>query len=343
MPDTTTDPQPFERLADAINPLVGAQAVMGPTPLWMQNGSYGAVRDRELLASIFGPGVRSSNQLIVSPRAAGANLSVDVSGGQLVIAGTDTAGQGYYMCGAPAGIAANLAINGPPPAGQSRIDRIVARVYDTAVIGGSTNGWTIEVVEGTPAVSPTAPALPPSSLALARVTVPAALAAVVAGNIVDERTYWAGPGAVWIPYTPTWETAGAGAVQPVLGNGSVIGRYCLIAPKVCAVYILCGLGSTSDGGRMDMQFSLPFASNSGYRNVLGTYCIAGIRYFGGFSTIIGAACMPFFPTSETSTRYNRARNADATGAVGTGVPLGAGVLSFPANSQINISGVYEVL
>lgn len=189
------DPEEFTSVGDAIGvePMV---AVGLNLPLWLQNGSYGAVLDRSLIDSIMSPGIRvpspgSTNPLQVTPRAAGANMSVDVAVGDCVIAGTNTAGQGSYLCRATA--INNVPINGAPAAGTSRIDRIVARVYDTAVIGGSVNGWAIEVVAGTAAASPAVPALPASSLSLARVLVASGTASITAGLITDDRL-WSMPG-----------------------------------------------------------------------------------------------------------------------------------------------------
>lgn len=335
-----TEPQAFERLDVAVTPFIGASAASPDPPLWMQNASYGAVRDRELVATLWSPGVRGPTNLLVAPRAAGANLSVDVAAGQCVIAGTDTPTQMAYLARNAAGI--NLPINGPPPAGQTRIDRIVARVYDTAVIGGSVNGWTIEVVEGTAAVSPAPPAVPASALALARVSVPAGLAAVAAANITDDRVYWGGPGAAWTPYTPDWSTTGTGAVQPVLGNGTLIGRYCLITPKLCAVYLQLNVGSTTNPGRMGIQFGLPYPGNGAHRNVLNGYCLSAGRYFPGFGVILSSVVWPFYALTETTARSGQARNADATGAVNTGVPASPTTVSFIDASQIFVSGVYEI-
>ena len=67
----------------------------------------------------------------------------------------------------------------------------------------------------------------------------------------------------WIDYTPTWTAA---FVNPVIGNGSITGRYSLVNKTVTA-QILVTMGSTTTFGNGGYFFSLPFtaaATLSGY-------------------------------------------------------------------------------
>ncbi|HVX20877.1 MAG TPA: tail fiber protein [Acidimicrobiales bacterium] len=139
-------------------------------PISMQADSYTAALDRQVLDALYQtPGVVASGHLVVTQRAAGANMSVDVAAGKCIITGTDASNQGKYLCFSDA--VANVVLTTAPGTGLSRIDLIIAQVRDATVIGGSHNDWLVTVVKGTAASSPTAPAAPASSLVLARVLV----------------------------------------------------------------------------------------------------------------------------------------------------------------------------
>ena len=57
----------------------------------------------------------------------------------------------------------------------------------------------------------------------------------------------------WIDYTPTWT---ASTTNPVIGNGSITGRYSLVNKTVTA-QILVTMGSTTTFGSGSYFFSLP--------------------------------------------------------------------------------------
>jgi hypothetical protein len=159
-------------------------------PQWLQNAAYPAQVDRGLIDALWqSAGILLGTDLAVT---AGAGMSVDVAAGRCVVSGTDQAGQGKYLCTATG--TNNLAVGVAPGAGTSRIDLVVARVYDDAVTGGGTHLWTPEIVAGTAAAAPVAPATPPSSIVLAQLTIPSGLAAIAPGNIADRRTPAVGMG-----------------------------------------------------------------------------------------------------------------------------------------------------
>ncbi|HSS11142.1 MAG TPA: hypothetical protein VLL25_14745 [Acidimicrobiales bacterium] len=162
-------------------------------PIWLQNLSYPAREDRSLLDLLFPvAGVPFEGDMAVRPRALGANMSVDVAPGWVIVAGTDMSYQGKYLC--PTGSAIiNVPIGPAPAAGLTRRDLIVARVYDAAVIGGTRNDWAIQVIAGTAvSANPQPPTVPASSTVLAEVTVASGTAAVTAVMITDRRRQ-AGP------------------------------------------------------------------------------------------------------------------------------------------------------
>jgi hypothetical protein len=157
-------------------------------PLWQDGNTYPARLDRQFIEDVFNiEGVidPSTGALRVDPRAAGANMSIDVAAGRAVIKGDDEANQGSYRCISTA--VENVPI-GAAPGSDSRIDLIVARVRDAAVTGGVSSDWVIEAIPGAVAASPVAPAVPNTAIPLAQVLVAAGTASITAGMIADRRT-----------------------------------------------------------------------------------------------------------------------------------------------------------
>ncbi len=155
------------------------------SPAWIQALTYSAQQDRLVALAATRPGVVDVNDLLVSQRAAGTNMSVDIAAGVCVIAGTDIANQGNYVCRSTA--VENRTINAAPGAGTSRIDVVYAQVRDAAASGGAFNDWIIAVQTGTAAASPVPPAIPASALQLAYVTVASGVASITAAVIGDRR------------------------------------------------------------------------------------------------------------------------------------------------------------
>jgi hypothetical protein len=157
-------------------------------PLFMQGNTYAARRLRELVGYVFdveGVIKPETGALKVGPRAAGANMSVDVAPGPCAILGDDAAGQGMYV--QPSTAVENLPI-GAAPGSDSRIDLVVARIRDADVTGGVSSDWVLEVIPGAVAVAPVEPALPPSAIRLAAVTIAAGTVSIDAAKITDRRT-----------------------------------------------------------------------------------------------------------------------------------------------------------
>jgi hypothetical protein len=157
-------------------------------PLWQDGNDYPARLDRQFIEDVFdveGVIKPAGGALKVSPRAAGANMSVDVAAGRAVVRGDDEANQGHYRVISTA--VENLPI-GAAPGSDSRIDLIVARVRDAAVTGGVSSDWLLEVIPGAVAAAPVAPAVPPTAIPLAEVSVAAGTASIDAAKITDRRT-----------------------------------------------------------------------------------------------------------------------------------------------------------
>ncbi len=222
-----------------------------------------------------------------------------------------------------------------------RIDRVVLR-RDLAA-----KTVTPAVIQGTPAVSPSAPALTRVEdgawdLPLHRVTVPANSGTVL--SVFDERA-WIDPDtgalvAPWVPWSPNW-TAIEGA--PGLGNGTLIGRYRKVN-RHCDLDLLLTFGSTTGGGRGLWRFSLPFAAAAG-RGVqhltVKSYSAAGDMIGFAFVDQGGSTLFPYLPVNNTRSDLAAVRNADTSGAAGTGIPAVAGVYSFGQGHNFAVFGRYE--
>jgi hypothetical protein len=157
-------------------------------PLWLQALTYPAQTDRDLIDAVYNHGgVLGQGELLVAPRAAGGNMSVDVAPGRVVVTGSDIAGQGKYLGRMRNTV--NVPLTAAPGAGLTRIDLVYAHVTDATVVGGTVNNLTVETpIAGTPASSnPVVPTLPPSSEALAQIVVASGTAAITAGMITDRR------------------------------------------------------------------------------------------------------------------------------------------------------------
>lgn len=152
-------------------------------PSWLQNGSHPAENDRLSMQAIFATtGIIGSSSLSVGPNSP-VGMSVVVASGWAAIVGTTQSNMGVYTVYNDANTTLTITTANPT---NPRIDRIVATVQD-AFYSGSFNDVIFQVVAGTPAGSPVAPATPANSISLATVLVGAAVTQINAGNITDTR------------------------------------------------------------------------------------------------------------------------------------------------------------
>lgn len=154
-------------------------------PIFIQAGSHPAEDVRRWIdAMVEGTeGVYSATDLAVTEKSGTPDMSVDVAGGRAFVTGTEATYQGTYFFENRG--TSNVVIAASDPT-NPRIDLIVARVRDAAY-SGATNTVAIEVVTGTAAASPVAPALPDNCLLLATVAVAALATSIVDANITDNR------------------------------------------------------------------------------------------------------------------------------------------------------------
>lgn len=175
--------------------------------------TYGAQDFRNIISAIApNNGVVLAGDLQVQQRQAGANMSVDVALGTAIVKGTSVTYQGTYILRSTS--TSNVPIAASDPS-NPRIDIIVAQVHDKQADGGSSYGWTLTAVAGTPAASPVAPPVPASSLLLGQVRVNANATSITTSNITDKRVL-SGVGDV-----PKWDLYGTSNPGQNLDSGSV--------------------------------------------------------------------------------------------------------------------------
>lgn len=134
--------------------------------------------------------VRHGDQSLVV--TVNASDVVTIQPGAVVIPGNSGVGNGCYRSALGAAETGNLAARS---ATNPRIDLVVFRAYDDDVVT-THNLYTgrIEIIAGTPAASPVAPALPALAVELARITVPASGAGAATVDS-SQRQYASGIGA----------------------------------------------------------------------------------------------------------------------------------------------------
>lgn len=165
--------------------------------------------DEEALYKVAGRLLVQGNPLVQNPtsmqvvqRAAGANMSVDIGIGDVLI--PNTAGTYSYQAWQTA--VTNLPVTAANPS-NPRIDVIVAYV-NLAVVGATDNPGALAFMDvtGTPGASPVAPNSTTIQAAvgagvpwvqLADVTVPTSATQIVTANIADARIPWAVRANLW--------------------------------------------------------------------------------------------------------------------------------------------------
>lgn len=152
-------------------------------PSWLQNGSHPAENDRLSMQAIFATtGIIGSSSLAVTANSP-VGMSVRVASGWCAIVGTTQANMGVYTVYNDATQVLTVTTADPT---NPRIDRVVVTVQD-AYYTGAYNDVIFQVIAGTPAGSPVAPATPANSISLATIAVGAAVTQINSGNITDTR------------------------------------------------------------------------------------------------------------------------------------------------------------
>ena len=152
-------------------------------PSWLQAGSYPAESDRLTMQALWAStGIIGTSSLAVTANSP-AGMSVRVAPGWAAILGTVQANQGVYTTYNDAITTLTVTTANPT---NPRIDRVVVTVRD-AYYSGAFNDVIFQVLAGTPAGSPVAPAVPDNSISLATIAVGAGVTQINTGNITDTR------------------------------------------------------------------------------------------------------------------------------------------------------------
>jgi hypothetical protein len=152
---------------------------------------YTALNYRQLLSSLIPiEGILTAGALAVSPRAAGANMSVDVTAGPALIECDTLPTQNSYLAVEDS----TVNVTGFPaaPSSGSRTHLVVERVRDPQADAQGSYTCAPEVVADTGSGA----TLPPSALPLAKVKISAGQASITAASITDIRPRAAFPGAL---------------------------------------------------------------------------------------------------------------------------------------------------
>lgn len=153
-------------------------------PSWLQNGSHPAENDRlSMQAIIATSGIIGSSSLAVSQNSP-TGMSVQVAAGWGALVGNFTSNMGVYQFYNDAATVLTVSTANPS---NARIDRVVVTISD-AFYTGSSNTVAFQVIAGTPAASPVAPATPSMSISLATIAVAAGATSILNANITDTRT-----------------------------------------------------------------------------------------------------------------------------------------------------------
>lgn len=153
-------------------------------PSWLQNGSHPAENDRLSVQALYATtGIIGTASLAVTPNSP-AGMSVRVATGWCAIVGTTQSNMGVYTVYNDAQDTLTVTT---ADATNPRIDRVVVTVRD-AYYSGAYNDVIFQVVAGTPASSPSAPATPANSISLATIAVGAGVTQINSGDITDTRT-----------------------------------------------------------------------------------------------------------------------------------------------------------
>jgi hypothetical protein len=152
-------------------------------PSWLQNGSHPAENDRLTTQAIWATtGIIKSTSLAVTQNSP-VGMSVIVASGWAAIVGTTQSNMGTYVAYNDAATVVAITTANPT---NPRIDLLCVTVND-AYYTGALNNVTFQVVDGTPAGSPTVPATPANAIALAQIAVAAGALSITTANITDLR------------------------------------------------------------------------------------------------------------------------------------------------------------
>jgi hypothetical protein len=254
------------------------------TPLYMQPTSdpadpaqicYGA-SDYRLLASAIFPGagiVSAADWQITSSSSAILNIAT----GTACVTGTSAAEQHSYICRN----AVVKTIQPPgPPATNNRYDLICLTAHDGQVVGDHVYEWQVQCLSGAEAASPSVPALPKDSIALAACLRRPAQANILAADITDLRTLAALPSqAGSTKYQKVESTTSSSNFSTTEARDTTMPYMTLVVQDASKVYRLrfIGVAQNSVAGRIIARIR---DGGSGNPTISSAVLAAGQAYVG---------------------------------------------------------------
>ncbi|MEQ8834266.1 MAG: hypothetical protein RIB67_07450 [Miltoncostaeaceae bacterium] len=162
------------------------QTVLTEPPCFMDIDSvYSGDEMARVFKGIVGEGVVSAGDLAVTQRSSGATMGIDIAPGAAWVEGDDSALlQPVYhqVITATVGVSVDAADGSNP-----RIDRVVLAMEDATFDSSGQRRAKVEVITGTPASSPSAPAEPDSAITLATIAVATGATIIEDADITDLR------------------------------------------------------------------------------------------------------------------------------------------------------------
>ena len=152
-------------------------------PSWLQNGSHPAENDRLTTQALWATtGIIKASSLAVTANSP-VGMSVLVAEGWAAIVGDIQPAMCTYVAYNDDTVTLTITTANPT---NPRIDLVCMTVNDSYYAVGADN-VVLQVIAGTPAGSPVAPATPDNSIVLATVAVSAGALSINSGNITDLR------------------------------------------------------------------------------------------------------------------------------------------------------------
>jgi len=188
-------------------------------PQFLDTESYAAKYDRQHWRDILSEGIVGVGDLEVTEKGT-PDMSVDVASGSAYVQGDQSATQGLYRIYNDGTVNKVIAASDPT---NARIDRVIAQIKDSTDIGGVDDEWEIQVLTGTPAGSPVAPALPDDALDLALIDVGNGVTTITDSDITDQRErigFQNVSDRGWVSAGESWSYASASTITVPSGAAS---------------------------------------------------------------------------------------------------------------------------
>jgi hypothetical protein len=220
--------------------------------------------------------------------AAASGMNITIAPGTVVV--PNSSGSGSYRVYNPT--SQTLTVTTAPVSPNNRIDLVCATVVDN---GNSSSFGEIQIVAGTPAVSPSAPATPTNSIALAQVFVGFGVVSINSGNITDVRPFTAAPGGVIV--CPSMGSLPGGDVGTI-GYDVVNGRFFMLSATGAKPFKIFGFPAT----RHVLSTNQTIAGHTGAGQTFTTLTTVNVTTDGSTDIQIDTHWPGLFMTSPTKTQ-----------------------------------------